>query len=156
MDENQKIDPGEAMSKRVEDARKKVLAERESLKGKATKITAEILLGVDYKEEIVIKLIDGTYGLLEIHPLGEGQIIDTFAQMGGEKMKRFTNITAETTLSPEDYDFFWTIVSISSRIDKELLKKTLVLGESSYAAMKVLEISGFGANTDKELDSFPT
>ena len=153
MSEKIEIDPREAMAQRVEEARKRMFADRDKHRANAAKITAELLNGIDIKEDIVVKLINGQYGLLELRPLAEGEIVKIFSSVG---IGKITKLSASGEFSMDDYDFFWSLVSASSGIDKELLKKTLVMGESSIAAQKILELSGFSPDSNKEIDSFPT
>lgn len=145
------VDKNKAMAQRVEEARLKIIAEREEKRAGAVKITAQLLKGIDYEEEVVVRLVNGQYGLLTIKPLAEGKIIELFAELG---INRLENLGQSGKLSLEDYDFFWSIVALSSKIDKELLKSTFAVGESSIVAQRVLKISGFTEGTSEEVESF--
>ena len=142
-----------AQAARVEEARAKMFAEREELKKRATKITAKMLKGVAYHEDYPVKLINGTVGLLQITPLAEGQIIQIFSEIG---LDRLSALGESEQLDLKDYEFFWSVVSASSGLDQELIKKTFAVGESSIVGQRILEMSGFTAGAGEELENFPS
>jgi len=111
------------MANRVEEARKKITAEREEKRKNAPKITAQLLEGVDYFEEVVVKMIDGTYGTLTIHPLGEGDVVEAFNKFGPDSTSTST-LTAGDALSFKNYSLLWELVSLSTGFPIELLKKS--------------------------------
>ena len=129
----------EAVAKRVEEQRKKMALERKKMLGTAPKITEQLLGGIDASEDIVVKLKDGSYGVLTIFPLSEEQLITIFAEFGTEKISK---LGSGQSLGLEDYDFFWKILAASTGFKQKLLSGSLAMGESSIAAQRVLEISG--------------
>lgn len=142
-----------AALKRVEDARNKIQAEREEMKKGATKISAQMLKGITYEEEYPVKLIGGSVGLLTIRPLAEGEIIQIFSEIG---IDRLNKMGTSDQLKVEDYEFFWSVVSASSGIPRDLIKKTFAVGESSIVGQHILEMSGFGANAGDKIERFPS
>jgi hypothetical protein len=141
-----------AMTQRVEEAKRKILEERDAMRKGATKISAQMLKGITYEEEYPIKLIGGNVGLLTIRPLAEGEIIQIFSDIG---IDRLNAMGQSDQLNVEDYEFFWSVVSASSGIEKDLIKKTFAVGESSIVGQHILEMSGFGANAGDKLEKFP-
>lgn len=150
MSEENKNERIQAIEERVKYAEKKIRADREEMKKKAVTISLELLKGVEYKEEFPVKLVNGTIGLLTIRPLSEGEVIEIFSKMG---MDRINKLGKEGSI--EDYEFFWHLCSTSSGIPIDLIKKTFAMGESAVVGERVLELSGFSDNTEKELESFP-
>jgi len=149
MNKNKKTKEREEAQKRIEEARKKIMLERERFKGKVPQITNQLLEGVNYSEDVIVKLKDGSYGNLKISSLSEGQLLDAFAVLGMDKLQE---IESGGDLDIKDYDFFWTIVSMSTELDKELIKKTFASGEAAWVAQKILEISGAAG---EDIESFP-
>ena len=142
-----------ATIKRVEDAKAKIQAERDELRKGASKISAQMLKGITYEEEYPVKLVGGNVGLLTIRPLAEGEIIQIFSEIG---IDRLNKMGASDQLKVEDYEFFWSVVSASSGIPKDLIKKTFAVGESSIVGQHILEMSGFGANAGDKIEKFPS
>jgi predicted Holliday junction resolvase-like endonuclease len=142
-----------ATAKRVEEAKQKIQAERELMRKEGTKISAKMLQGITYEEEYPVKLIGGNVGLLVIRPLAEGEIIQIFSEIG---IDRLNKMGTSDQLKVEDYEFFWSVVSASSGIPKDLIKKTFAVGESSIVGQHILEMSGFGANAGDKMERFPS
>jgi hypothetical protein len=141
-----------AMAKRVEEAKTKIIADREAMKKGAVKITAKLLKGVSYTEQFPVRLVNGTVGLITIRPLAEEEMITVFDQLGVERMQ---NMGGSDGLSLDDYEFFWTIVSIASKLDKKLIKQTFAMGESAAAGQRILEISGMIDSAGTDVERFP-
>lgn len=141
------------MEDRVEDARKKIVAEREAMRLNAPKLTKQMLQGVEYEEDFPVKLANGEVGLLTIRAMAEGELVEVFADMG---LERLGNLGQSSELSVEDYDFFWSVVAASTGYPKSLIKRTFAMGESSIVGQRILEISGFGANTGDQVEKFPS
>lgn len=141
-----------ASAKRVEEAKQKIMLEREAMRKEGTKISAKMLQGITYDEEYPVKLIGGKIGLLTIRPLAEGEIIQIFSEIG---VDRLNQMGQSDQLKVEDYEFFWSVVSASSGIPKDLIKKTFAVGESSIVGQHILEMSGFGANAGDKIEKFP-
>ncbi len=136
---------------RVEEAKKTYLERKSKYKGKAFKITQELLEGIDMKDVVYVKLINGEIGELIIRPLAEGEVIHIFSEVGFDRIEEL----GQGGFSIEDYEFFWSVVSVSSGIPKELIKKTFAVGESALVGNKILELSGFAEGTVEEIESFP-
>jgi len=143
----------EAMEDRVDAARNKIIAEREAMRVNAPKLTKQMLQGVEYEEEFPVKLANGDVGLLTIRAMAEGELVEVFADMG---LERLGNLGQNSELSVEDYDFFWSVVAASSGYPKALIKRSFAMGESSIVGQRILEISGFGANTGDQVEKFPS
>ena len=141
------------MENRVEAARRSIVAEREEMKKNAPKLTKKLLQGVEYEEDFPVKLANGDVGLLTIRAMAEGELVSVFSDMG---LERLGNLGQNTELSVEDYDFFWSVVSASSGLPKELIKRTFAMGESSIVGQRILEISVFGANSGEQVEKFPS
>lgn len=141
----------QARRARIEDARKKILTDREKFRGEASKLTNELLIGTDYTEDVIVKLISNPqkYGTVTIRPLSEGEMIGIFAKFGPDKM----NSIGKNRI--EDYDFYWSVVEKSTGLDLNAMKKSFVMGESVIMGDRVLEISGLGPETGAEVESFP-
>jgi len=139
------------MANRVEDARKKVMAEREEKRKNAPQITAQLLEGVDYSEEVVVKMVDGTYGTLAIHPLGEGDVVEAFNKFGPGSS---STLDVEDALNLKNYRLLWEIVSLSTGFPIDLLKKKLAMGESPIIVEKIFAISGMSTESETEVESF--
>jgi len=127
------------IAERVEKARQKMMAERRLLMEDAPLITAQLLKGIDYEEPIVVRLKNGEYYKMMIKPLSEAQLLAVFEEIGSERMEK---LGTGDTLSIADYNLFWNIVAISTGLEKEDIKKGFAMGESSFAAQRILEISG--------------
>ena len=140
----------EAISNRVADKKAEYDARKKAYAGKAIKLSAEILQGINYEEEAYVKLVNGTVGAITIRPLGEGEMMKVLSQVGLDALEKF----GQTELTEKDYDFFWSIVSIATEYPKELIKKTFAMGESATLANRIMEISGFAEGVDKELEDF--
>lgn len=145
-------DQKEAMATRVQDARIRILAEREDKKKGAVKLTNKLLKGISYKEEIPVRLVTGDYGLLEINALAEGDIVEIFDEVGLSTLQASGE---EGGFSKEQYNFFWSLVAASSGLDKKLIKKTFALGESAIVGQVILQISGFGDTAAEDVETFP-
>jgi len=141
----------QASAERVQAAKVKIQKKKKVDKAKGIRITAKLLKGKSVTDEVPVKLITGEVGLLPIRALGEGEIIEIFADVG---MDRINNM-GSGELDAKDYDFFWSLVSVSSGIKKALIKQSFALGESAKAGQAVLELSGFGADAETEVESFP-
>ena len=141
-----------AMAERVEAAKRKIIAEREEMKKGAVKLTAKLLKGIRYNEDFPVKLIDGTRGLLSIRPLAEEEMVTIFDRLG---VDRVSNMGKGDGLSLDDYEFFWTVVAVSSGIDIDLIKQTFSMGESAAAGQRILEISGMVESAPDEVERFP-
>lgn len=139
-----------AALERVENARKKMQEDREKFAKDAPKITKQLLEGVNYKEEIPVLLKNGDYGILEISALSESELLEAFAVLGMDKLQSLGEDGAE--LGIEDYDFFWTLIALSTGLDKELIKHAFAMGESSMVGQRILEISGA---TGEDVETFP-
>ena len=136
---------------RVAEKKKEWDARKEKYKGKAFKISNELLKGIDFSEEAYVRLVNGDYGEVTIRPLAEGEMMEILSEVGLEVLE---GLNQKGQFSTKDYDFFWTIVSISTRLEKELIKKTFAVGESATLANRILEISGFTPDADKEIEDF--
>ncbi len=141
----------EAAKLRVEEAKQEYLDRRKKHKGKALKITRELLGGIDIKDVVYVKLVNGEFGELEIRPLAEGEIIQIFSDIGFDKIEQI----GQGEFSIQDYEFFWSVVSASTGIPKELIRKTFAIGESALVGNRILELSGFAEGTAEEIESFP-
>jgi len=140
--------------KEIEDrvaAKKAEWADRKKkYKGKAIKLSEEILQGIAYEELAYVKLFDGTIGEVTIRPLAEGEMMSVLAQIGMDKLDNF----GSGDFTEEDYDFFWTIVSVSTGLKKESIKKTFAVGESAIIANRIMDISGFSEDVEGEVEDF--
>ena len=139
-----------AAQERIEKARSKITEERKVLAKDAPKISAQLLEGTNYSEEIIVMLKTGAYGKLEISALSEGELLEAFAVLGMDKLQNLGE--DETEFQVEDYEFFWKLIALSTGFDKELIRKSFAMGESSMVGQRILEISG-GAGNDVE--TFP-
>lgn len=139
----------EAMALRVDAAREKLRRDREAFKAKAPLLTAEILQGIDYSEEAVVKLKDGSYGKVVIRPISEEEGIGIFAKIDRESL-----VKESEDLALEDYEFFWTIVSISTGLPADLIKKSFAIGESAMLGARILEMSGITEKSGDEVEDF--
>jgi len=143
-------DKQKEMASRVEEARKKIMAEREEFKKKAPKITQQLLKGIEYKEDVVVKLKDDSYGVLTISALGEGEVLDIMNKFGIGRLSKM----GEDDINIENFEFFWNLIEASSGLPKKAIKTNFAIGESPIVGMRILEISGFGRNVEKETESF--
>jgi|SaaInl8_200m_RNA_FD_contig_21_933352_length_648_multi_5_in_0_out_0_1 hypothetical protein len=135
---------------RVEAARKKILEDRRGLVESSPKISKQLLEGVEYTEEIVVKLKDGSYGVLDISCLSEGELLEAFTVLGLDKLDGLGNAEDESKFSVDDYKFFWKLISLATDLDVKLISKTFAMGESSMVGQRILEISGAsGDNVEK-------
>ena len=123
---------------------------KEKFKGKAVKISNEILKGIDLSENAYVKLIDGSVGEVVIRPLAEGEMMGIIADVGIDVLQEL----GKSQFSIKDYDFFWSIVSASTDLEKELIKKTFAVGESAILGNRILEISGFASDTEQQIEDF--
>lgn len=139
------------MAKRVEQAKKKILQEREDMKKGAIKLTAKLLKGIKYEEEFPVKLVNGQIGLITIRPLAEEEMITIFDDLG---LDRVSNMGQGSGLSLEDYEFFWSVVAASSGFDKKIIKTTFAMGESAAVGQRILEISGMIETAPDEVEKF--
>ena len=142
----------EAMAKRVDEARKTLRAKRESVKAKAPLLTREVLEGIDYSEEAVVKLVNGKYGKVIIHPLAEGVGIGAFAKLDLSGLRDVDK--PSNSFTKEEYEFFWSIVAASTGLPVKLIKKTFAIGESALLTERILEMSGLGPETEDEVEDF--
>ena len=126
-------------------------ARKQKYKGNAIKISNEILKGIDFSEEAYVKLVNGTFGEVTIRPLAEGEMMEVLSQVGLEALE---GLDKKAEFKSEDYDFFWIIASVSTGLDKELIKKTFAIGESATLANRILEMSGFTPETEEEIEGF--
>ena len=141
----------EAVRLRVEEAKKIYLERRSKYKGKSLKITQDLLEGIDVTDIVYVKLINGEIGELVVRPLAEGEVIHIFSEVGFDRIEEL----GQGKFDIKDYEFFWSVVSISTGIPKELIKKTFAVGESALVGNKILELSGFAEGTAEEIESFP-
>jgi len=146
---DEKAKQREEALKRIAEARERILEQRRKQVKDAPKITQQLLEGVNYTEEIPVMLKDGSYGMLEISALSEGELMEAFKVLGAEKLSR---IDEENVFDIDDYDFFWTLIALSTGLDKELIKKSFRSGESVTVGQRILQISGVGG---EEIESFP-
>ena len=138
---------------RVEEKKQEFIARKEKYKGKALRITAELLEGIDFEDTVFVKLKNGEVGELTIRPLGEGEIIKIFDDVGFEAIEDMTK--DEDSFDLKDYQFFWAIVSASSGLPIDLIKKTFAIGESASVGNVVLEMSGFSPDAGDVVEGFP-
>jgi len=141
----------EAVRLRVEEAKKIYLERKSKYKGKSLKITQDLLEGIDVTDIVYVKLINGEIGELVVRPLAEGEVIHIFSEVGFDRIEEL----GQGKFDIKDYEFFWSVVSISTGIPKELIKKTFAVGESALVGNKILELSGFAEGTAEEIESFP-
>ncbi len=141
----------EAARLRVEEAKKIYLERKSKYKGKALQITHELLEGIDMQDVAYVKLINGEMGELVIRPLAEGEVIQIISEVGFDRIEDL----GRGTFDIKDYEFFWSVVSASSGIPRELIKKTFAVGESALVGNKILELSGFTEEMAEEVESFP-
>ena len=141
----------EATRLRVEEAKKIYLERKSKYKGKSLQITRELLEGIDTHDTVYVKLINGEIGELVIRPLAEGEVIEIFSEVGFDRIEEL----GQGDFAIEDYEFFWSVVSISTGIPKDLIKKTFAIGESALVGNKILELSGFAEDVPEEIESFP-
>lgn len=141
----------EEIAKRVEEQKRVWLERKTKHKGKAIQISNEILKGIDLTEEAYVKLVNGEYGEVTIRPLAEGEMMALLSDIGFNVLE---GIGAKDEFNTEDYNFFWAVVSVSTGLDKELIKKTFAMGESATLANRILEISGFGIELEEEITDF--
>jgi len=136
---------------RVAEKKKQWEDRKKKFKGKAIKISNELLQGIQYSEEAYVKLFDGTIGEVDIRPLAEGEMMAILADVG---LDMFEGLGENDKFDAEDYSFFWSIVSASTGLDKDLIKKTFAVGESATLANRILEISGFSPDAEQEIEDF--
>jgi len=141
----------EAAKARVEEAKKIYLERRSKYKGKALQITHELLEGIDVHDTVYVKLINGEIGELLIRPLAEGEVIQIFSEVGFDRIEEL----GQGEFDIKDYEFFWSVVSVSTGIPKDLIKKTFAIGESALVGNKILELSGFAEGVPEEIEFFP-
>jgi len=140
----------EEISNRVAEKKAEYDARKKANQGKAIKLSAEILQGIDFSEEAYVKLVDGRIGAVQIRPLGEGEMMSVLSKVGMEALEGF----GQGQLTEKDYDFFWSVVALSTGYKKDLIKKTFAMGESATLANRIMEISGFGAGVEDEIEDF--
>ena len=150
---SEKNEAREAARERIEAKRDEFKARREAYKGKAVQITAELLEGIDLRDTVFVKMINGDIGELTIRPLGEGEIINLFAKVGFDRLQDIGS--EERDFDVKDYEFFWELVSISSGLPVELIKKSFAVGESASVGNVILEMSGFSEDVEDEVEGFP-
>ena len=135
---------------RVAEKKAEYLARKDKYKGKALKISEEILLGIQYTETAYVLLFNGQMGEVEIRPLAEGETMAIFAEVGLDVIETI----GQGNFDAKDYDFFWAVVSQSTDLPIDLIKKTFAVGESATLATKILEMSGFSDSTETEVEDF--
>jgi len=145
------VDKKVEIEKRVAEKKAEWEARKTKLKGKAFKISNEILNGIDLSEIAYVNLINNTVGEVTIRPLAEGQMMQIIADIGLDVLQ---GLGSKSEFTAKDYDFFWSIVSASTGLDKELIKKTFKIGESAILGNYILEMSGFATETEKEIEDF--
>lgn len=141
----------EAAKARVDEAKKIYLERKNKYKGKALQITQHLLEGIDAHDTVYVKLVNGEIGELVIRPLAEGEVIQIFSEVGFDRIEEL----GQGKFDIKDYEFFWSVVSISTGIPKDLIKKTFAIGESALVGNKILELSGFAEGVAEEIESFP-
>jgi len=141
----------EQIEARVAEKKAEYLNRKEKFKGKAIKISEEILKGIEYTELAYVKLVNGQMGEIDIRPLAEGECMAIFAEVGLDVVEtigsgEFNNI--------EDYMFFWSVVSQSTGLPIDLIKKSFAVGESAILAVRILEMSGLSETAETEVEDF--
>ena len=139
-----------AQEERVKSAKAQYLDRKNKYKNIAVKISEELLKGIDLREDAYVKLITGQIGVVTIRPLAEGEIMEVFGYVGLTNIENIGSGGFKT----EDYDFFWTLVSVSTGLPKELIKTTFAMGESATLATRILELSGFSGTPEEEIEDF--
>jgi len=147
MSENEKKASIEADVQRKRD---EYIERKKKFEGKAINLSEQILKGIVYEEDYYVRLVNGDVGLIVIRPLAEGEVVGLIDDIGLEVLENI----GKSTFSQKDYDFFWSVVSQSTGLPKDLIKKTFAIGESAMMATRILEISGFTEGTTEEVENF--
>jgi len=147
MSENEKKASIEADVQRKRD---EYIERKKKFEGKAINLSEQILKGIVYEEDYYVRLVNGDVGSITIRPLAEGEVVGLIDDIGLETLENI----GKSAFSQKDYDFFWSVVSQSTRLPKDLIKKTFAIGESAMMATRILEISGFTEGTTEEVENF--
>ena len=137
-------DSREAMAKRVEEARQRLLAMKEEALKKAPELTEQLLLGEDFFGWELVSLKSGTQAKLKVYALSEGNLLRIF--------KNYPSFDLTKIEMGKDWEVMMEIASLTTKTDRKVIEEKFVAGSSLPIATHALRLSGYGRS--EEVKSF--